>query len=106
IQMHRAATADRHTAPILCAGESEVFSQNPEERLVRINFDRCVLAIQDESKAFHFRSWLFWASATIAEPLLNARHKLIVTKWRRSSTFSRIPSPQHKRIIRHVMNQL
>src|SRR5215813_3617781 len=40
VEMNHAATAESHPAPIFRAGQPEVFAQNPEQRLLRLDLDR------------------------------------------------------------------
>src|SRR5262245_25224800 len=51
--MNDAATADGHTAAILRSSQTEVFAQDPQQRLVGIGVNRYGLAVQIENDLSH-----------------------------------------------------
>src|SRR5262245_28751648 len=53
VEMNHAATAESHPAPIFRTGQTEVFAQNPQQRLLRLRLDDKRFAIYRERNLLH-----------------------------------------------------
>src|SRR5262245_45136454 len=100
--MNDAATADGHAAAILRSSQTEVFAQDPQQRLLGFGFNSDGLAVQIENDLCH--NALPRTCASLVNPLSYFLDELRVADRRRIAPLARIPSPQDEWVVADVLN--